>query len=93
MLSALSNNSYIVYWEGLLMTSGGYIILPFHGLVPYMSVHFQDAESFIIKTQFNCHTVLSDCNTMIAFETFVNTVSVLTTEKRRMLFPLTCFSL
>lgn len=72
------------------MISGRYIILPLHGLVLYMSVHLWDAESLIIKTQCNCHTVLSDCNTMITFEAFVNAVSVLTTEKRRMLFPLTC---
>lgn len=71
------------------MISGRYSILPLHGLVLYMSVHLQGAETFIIKTQFNCHTVISDCNNMFTFEAFVNTVSVLT-EKRRMLFPLTC---
>lgn len=63
------------------MVGGRYDILTLHGVVPYLSVHLQDAESFCIKTQFNHCTVLSDCNIMISFKAFVNTVSVLTTEK------------
>lgn len=85
------SNTSVIYWEGLLMISGRYGVLSSHGVVPYMSVHLQDAESFHIKAQFNSCTVLLDCNTMISSKAFVNTVSVLTTKKRRMFcFDLTC---
>lgn len=44
MLPALSNNSYVLSWEDLLIISDRSIILPVHGLVLCMSVHLQDVE-------------------------------------------------
>lgn len=50
------------------MISGRYITLILQEVVPYLSVHVQDAESFCIKIQFNHCTVLSDGIMMIIFK-------------------------